>query len=60
MELKPITFDEGVSLATQIGAASYVECSSLHVLNEHVFIEATNVLLFTLSNKPADSKCLLQ
>jgi len=38
-KLKPITYDEGKSLAREIGA-SYVECSALNVRVAHVFDQA--------------------
>jgi len=34
-KFKPITFDEGIALAKEISAASYVECTSLHVVVYH-------------------------
>jgi len=62
---KHTTFEEGKTLATEIGAASYVECSSKFGNNivYNVFVEAVNTYLENekiINSKNSESKCLLQ
>jgi GTPase SAR1 family protein len=56
----PITTEQGETLAKDIGAVKYVECSAMR--NEHVkdvFNEAIRATLFGVTQKPKESKCAL-
>ena len=55
--LKPITAQEATKLAFEMGAAKYVECSSLtRESTENVFYEATLICLKKPSNREIDSR----
>jgi len=55
-----ITYEMGIQLAKEINAASYIECSSMHLKTKHVFLEAINVSLRKLSIVPPKDGCVLQ
>jgi len=54
-----ITFAQGIALAREIGAASFVECSAALNVVDHVFTEALSVLFRTFK-KNSNTKCVLQ
>jgi len=58
--LTVVSFSEGIKLAKEIGAASYVECSSIQVKVKHVFDEAIRAALGDKTPKPEQHKCILQ
>jgi len=50
-----ITFDEGVKLAREVGATSYVECSAKYKFTEHVIHEAIRAMIYSTK-----TECVLQ
>jgi len=57
--LEMISFNQGVELAKEIKAASYVECSSREGKVKHVFDEAINAVLCDTRSQEAN-KCIIQ
>ncbi|XP_043912950.1 rho-related GTP-binding protein RhoG-like [Protopterus annectens] len=57
--LSPTTYQQGTSLAKQIGAVKYLECSALNQEGvRDVFVESVRAILFPLPKKPP-KKCVL-
>ena len=58
--MKPVTLTDGLKLQQEIGAAKYVECSSLAPLNvKQVFDETVRTVLLTTPTTTNTTRCSL-
>jgi len=62
-KLYPLSFEDGIMMAKEVGAAAYIECSALCRFSNHVFYEIARIALRPYMQKNFNrekNNCLLQ